>query len=228
LKGDSSDSDSSDSDSDSSSGSSSNSSCDSSDSDSDCKEKGGSGWLPAPIVIPVLLAGQIFQLMIISLIGTGFQLFLWSYILLDRLWDTIVRLFLGQIFFLKPFAWLAIWAFKIPTFPIIIFGWVWTILTELMAFPVSGWMILFGGSGCFLRWGYNCHFPNGKRIKDRGYWQIADLAWLLKNPQEAYTLPPSYNQFSQEMMKVQGQERRASLAAISPLSQAQYLVSDIA
>lgn len=138
--------------------------------DEDCEEEGGSGWLPGPIVYPILLAGQIFQLMIISLIGTGFQLFVWSYMFLDLGWDTLVRMFLGWVPFMKPLAWLAIWAFKLPTFPIIIFGWAWTILTELMAFPVSGWMILFGGSGCFLRWGYNCHFPNGKRLKDRSYW----------------------------------------------------------
>lgn len=166
--------------------------------------------------------------MIISLIGTGFQLFVWTYIIIDRLWDTLVRLFLGQIFFLKPLAWLAIWAFKLPTFPIIIFGWAWTILTELMAFPVSGWMILFGGSGCFLRWGYNCSFPNGQRFKDRGYWQIADLAWLMKTPVAAYKMPPSYNQFSQEMMKYEGEQRRASLASISPFAQSAYLISNIA
>lgn len=147
--------------------------------------------------------------------------------LLDMGWDTLIRLFLGQIFFLKPFAWLAIWAFKLPTFPIIIFGWAWTILTELMAFPISGWMILFGGSGCFLRWGHDCYFPNGKRFKDRGYWQIADLAWLAKNPQSAYKLPPSYNQFSQEMMEQQGKDRRAALAAVSPLAKTQALLTDI-
>jgi len=165
--------------------------------------------------------------MIISLVGLGFQIFLWSYMLLDLLWDTTVRLFLGWIPFMKPLAWLAIWAFKLPTFPIIIFGWVWTILTETMAFPVSGWMILFGGSGCYLRWGYNCHWPNGKRFKDRSYWEIADLAWLIREPGAALGLPPSYSKFSEDMMKSEGQRRRSMVAAASPYGQAKALMTDI-
>jgi len=96
-----------------------------------------------------------------------------------------------------------------------------------MAFPISGWMILFGGSGCFLRWGYNCSFPNGARFKDRSYWQIADLAWLMKNPTSAYKMPPSYSQFSQEMMEHEGKQRRASLAAMSPFAKSLSLVSEI-
>lgn len=147
--------------------------------------------------------------MMISLVGLGFQLFLWTYLSIDWVFDLFVRLFLGQVFFLKPFAWLAIWSFKIPTFPIIIFGWAWTILTELMAFPVSGWMIFFGGSGCFLRWGYDCYWPNGKRFHERSYWEIADLAWLMKNPSQNEFLPPKYSNFDQDFMKLEGQKRRS-------------------
>jgi hypothetical protein len=63
---------------------------------------------------------------------------------------------------------MAIWAFKIPTFPIIILGWFFHILIESMGFLIGGWMLFFGGSGCFLRWGYDCHFS--KRFGDRSYW----------------------------------------------------------
>jgi hypothetical protein len=49
----------------------------------------------------------------------------------------------------------------------------------------------------------------------------------MHNPQAAYKLPPSYSQFSQEMMEYEGSQRRASLAAISPFGQAVYLLSDI-
>lgn len=147
---------------------------------------------------------------------------------LDMGWDTLVRMFLGWIPFMKLFAWIAIWAFKLPTFPVIIFGWAWTILTETMVFPVSGWMIFFGGSGCYLRWGHNCHFPNGKRFKDRSYWEIADLAWLIKNPAAALDLPPSYNNFNQSLMKEQGQRRRKMVADASPMYLAQDLITNIA
>lgn len=62
-----------DSDTDSDSDSDSDTATDSGSDDSDSSSSsGGGGWLPLPIVAPVLLAGQIFQLMIISLIGTGF------------------------------------------------------------------------------------------------------------------------------------------------------------
>jgi len=165
--------------------------------------------------------------MVISLIGTGFQLFLWTYMFIDLIWDIIVRILLGQIGFLRPLAWLAIWAFKLPTMPIVIFGWAWTVLTETVVFPVSGWMILFGGSGCYLRWGYNCYWPNGKRFKYRSYWQIADLAWLLKNPGYALDLPPSYSKFNQEMMAAQGKRRRDMVAAASPMGHAQDLLTNI-
>ena len=152
--------------------------------------------MPIAIVGPVLLAGLVWKMMIISLIGTGFQAFLWVYIVIDRLFDYFVRIFLGQIGFLRPLAWLAIWAFKIPTFPIIAIGWAWTVLINVMAFPIQGWMLFFGGSGCFLRWGYNCGL-GGKRLKNRSYYQIADLAWLLTDPGMALRLPAqNYAEFS--------------------------------
>ena len=128
---------------------------------------------------------------------------------LDLTWDYLVRIFLGSIGFLRLFAWLAIWLFKLPTLPIIVFGWAWTIIMEIMIFPFSGWMIFFGGSGCFLRWGHNCNWPNGKRLKDRSYWEVADLAWLMKSP--------SKNELNAELMKIEGQNRRKALMKASPL-----------
>ena len=156
--------------------------------------------------------------MIISLIGTGFQMALWSYMLLDKIFDLVVRIFLGQIGFLKPLAWLAIWAFKIPTLPIIFLGWSWTVLLELMAMPVSGWMIIFGGSGCFLRWGHDC-WLGGKRFGDRSYYEIADLRWLMTDPTYALTFP-SYTEFSVETMKAENEARRAAVYEVSPVGQA--------
>ena len=176
--------------------------------------------------------------MIITLIGTGFQIFLWAYMFLDKGWDTLVRMFLGHGF-LKFFAYLAIWGFKLPTMPIIIFGWAWTVLISSMAFPISGWMILFKGSGCFLRWGHNCHFPDGKRFKDRSYWEIADLAWLMKFPTDSLRLPPSYSEFSKvynhdldglqkmELFKLEGKKRRQEVMEQSPFMLTKELLSDI-
>ena len=143
-------------------------------------------------------------------------MFIWSYNIIDRIFDLIVRILLGQIGFLRPFAWLAIWAFKLPTFPIIILGWAMTIITETMAFPLGGWMIIFGGSGCYLRWGYHCHWPNGKRIKDRSYWQIADLAWLAKSPSSYKDLPTDYDSLN-SLLKAEGEARRRVINHASPI-----------
>ena len=88
------------------------------------------------------------------------------YIIADWTFDWFVRMFLGTV--CKPCAWLAIWSFKLPTFPIILFGWFFRIMIETMGFMVDGWMLFFGGSGCYLRWGHDCWFA--KRFKDRSYW----------------------------------------------------------
>ena len=88
------------------------------------------------------------------------------YILVDYGFDLFVRLFLGTV--CKPCAWLAIWSFKLPTFPIILFGWFFRIMIETMGLMVDGWMLFFGGSGCYLRWGHDCWFA--RRFKDRSYW----------------------------------------------------------
>ena len=47
---------------------------------------------------------------------------------------------------------------------------------------VDGWMLLFGGSGCFMRWGYDCWVP---RLMDRKYWQVGQLAfWQRENTEQ--------------------------------------------
>merc|ERR1712183_102788 len=177
------------------------------------------------------------ELMVISLVGTAWQFIVWAYIALDIAFDTVVRLFIGTI--CKPCAWLAIWAFKLPTFPLVIFGWAFRIMIESMGFLVDGWMLFFGGSGCYLRWGHNCWFA--KRLKDRSYWQIADLTVWMRNPSDFFVPNPelsfteSMNQFftvpeikdmDLPMQKLIGSERRAQLANACPISNAASSVQD--
>ena len=45
---------------------------------------------------------------------------------------------------------------------------------------VDGWMLIFGGSGCFLRWGYDCRFA--KRLTNRSYWEIMSLPIWMRDP----------------------------------------------
>ena len=192
-------------------------------------EKGG--MLPGTIVFPFQVAESIWELMVISLVGTAWQALIWGYIALDWAVDSAIRLALGTI--CKPCAWLAIWAFKLPTFPFIILGWFFRIMIESMGLMVGGWMLFFGGSGCYLRWGHNCWFV--KRFKYRSYWQIADLTIWMRNPSSTFVPYPeqsfmeSMNQFftvpeiqdmSIPMQKTQGSLRRTMLANACPINKA--------
>lgn len=112
--------------------------------------------LPAGIVIPVMISALVWKLAIISLIGTGLQLFLWFYMGLDFIWDLMGRFLIGS--WCEFCAYIFIWIFKLITMPILLLGAFWHIFLELMALPISGWMIFFGGSGCIFRWGKDCWF----------------------------------------------------------------------
>jgi len=134
-----------------------------------------------------MVAASVWKFMFITLVAIMPQVIVWGYIVVDFMWDTFVRLFIGSI--CKPCAWLFIWAFKLPTFPFIIFGWMLRLMTETIGAMVSGWMLFFGGSGCYLRWGYDCWFT--KRFHERRYWEIADLPiWFRANPADYFVANP--------------------------------------
>jgi hypothetical protein len=151
------------------------------------------------------------------------------YILIDYAFDTFVRLFLGTI--CKPCAFLAIWAFKLPTMPIIIFGWFFRIMIESMGLLISGWMLPFGGSGCYLRWGHDCWFA--KDFSDRSYYEIADLTIFMRNPTDffvknpnasigdsvnAFFNVPKFNDFNTEVSKRIGVQRRQQMMDSCPIN----------
>lgn len=192
----------------------------------------GTGWLPAAIVFPVMVGAAVWKGMVISLIGIAWQFIIWAYILLDFVYDSVVRLFIGSI--CAPCAWLFIWAFKLPTFPLVIFGWFFRIMTESMGALVSGWMLFFGGSGCYLRWGYDCWFAT--RFHEKSYWEIADLpVWMrrLANPDTLFVKDaemtfseslheffsiPMIGDFSTEAARIIGENRRDQLAESCPIN----------
>jgi len=193
------------------------------------EEESGGGLLPAAIVFPMMVASSIWKLGVISLVGTAWELIIVTYIIIDFIMDLFIRLFLGT--FCKPCAWLAIWTFKLPTFPIIIFGWAFRIMIETMGLMVDGWMLFFGGSGCYLRWGHDCWFA--KRFKDRSYYQIADLTIWMRNPTNffvqdatasfsdnfhAFFAVPKYADFNTELSKKIGDARRQSMMDSCPIN----------
>jgi len=193
------------------------------------EEEDEGGLLPAAIVFPVQLAAVAWKLAIISLIGQPIQLLIWLYILIDWVVDLAVRITLG--WFCAPCAWLVIWAFKLPTFPIIFLGWFFRILVESMGLLVDGWMLFFGGSGCYLRWGHDCWFA--KRFKDRRYYEIADLVIFLRNPSDFFVKDPTLSfsdtvhqffnvprveDFHTDFAKLIGEKRRNQLADTCPIN----------
>merc|ERR1712127_236954 len=193
------------------------------------EEESSGGMLPIGIVFPVMVAASVWKAMVISLVGIAWQFIIWAYILIDKVYDTTVRLFIGTI--CKPCAWLAIWAFKLPTMPIVLFGYGFRIMIESMGALVSGWMLFFGGSGCYLRWGHNCWFA--KRFKNRSYWEIADLTIWMRSPADFFVKSPELSfsdsihqffavprieDFDTEVARLMGEERRQRYADSCPIN----------
>ena len=82
------------------------------------------------------------------------------------------------------------YTFKVVTFPLLLIGWAFRILLGLVGFTVDGWMLFFGGSGCFLRWGYDCGV---KKLSERKYYEIGTLPFWMRDPS---TLLPNIPQGS--------------------------------
>jgi len=179
------------------------------------------GMLPGIVVFVVLIAALVWKLMIVSLIGTGLQVFLWVYVAADFINDLIARFLLGS--FCTYCAYLYLFLFKVATSPIILLGAFWTTFLELMALPISGWMIFFGGSGCIFSYGHDCWF--NEPFSEKNYWEVADVPILMKDkPQDKgvlTTFKKNYstylNQFflkpveevSHELMRQEGVMRRS-------------------
>jgi len=179
------------------------------------------------VVFVVLVVALVWKIMIISLIGTGLQIFIWAYILVDYINDLIARFLLASWCLYCAYIYLIL--FKLVTSPILLLGAFWHIFLELMALPISGWMIFFGGSGCIFRWGKDCWFTS--TLDEKEYWEIADLPLLIKKPEDkSYTtlmkqlvLRP-IEEVSTELMRQEGIMRRGMILETCPWVQGATLV----
>jgi hypothetical protein len=108
---------------------------------------------------------SVWKALALTLVGFPVQILLWVFTLADIAWSNTFRILLGT--WCKPCAWVFVWLFKVTTFPLLILGWSFRILLGVVGFAVDGWMLFFGGSGCFLRWGYDCHV---KKFNERSYY----------------------------------------------------------
>lgn len=120
------------------------------------EEEESGGMLPKSIVVIFQTLSIIWELMNMSLIALAWQLIIWAYVAFDFVTDQVIRLLIGSI--CAPCAWVFIWLLKIPTLPLVLLGYFFRIYFEIMGLMVDGWMLFFGGSGCFLRFGHDCWF----------------------------------------------------------------------
>ena len=106
---------------------------------------------------------------------TPWWLLLTGIAFVDWVVDWALLLTLGLV--CRSCAGFFIWVINIAHLPFTIWGWAMTIMLEVFAFPIDGWMLLFGGSGCFFRWGKHCWFRKLNNKGDvRSYWNIPVLS----------------------------------------------------
>ena len=135
------------------------------------------GLLPPAIVFIVQILSSVWKGLALTLVGFPFQILIWSFTVLDIAWSNFFRIVLGT--WCKPCAWVLVWLFKVATFPLLVLGWSFRIFLAVVGFAVDGWMLFFGGSGCFLRWGYDC---NVLKYHERSYYQMGTLPFWLRDP----------------------------------------------
>ena len=142
-------------------------------------EEGGGGMLPDFVVWTFQILGLVWELLFVVLYGSIPQTIFTGWFFVDLVIDSLVRLLLGS--WCKPCAWVVIWVVNVPGIIFWFFGGLWRIVVQTWGLPVDGWMLLFEGSGCYLRFGHDCRYV--KRFKNRSYWEIFDVpVWIREIP----------------------------------------------
>lgn len=148
------------------------------------------GLIPYWLVVCVQVVSGTIRVLVGGLIGIPFNLLILVFTAFDYFWSQIlVRYAIGT--FCEPCAWIFIWIWKLPTFPILLLGWIVRFSNSFIQFMVDGWMLFFGGSGCFLRWGYDCQHVI--RFKDRHYYQIGQLNFWMRDLTFSLSSSPKYS-----------------------------------
>lgn len=75
-----------------------------------------------------------------------------------------------------PCAGVFIWLINIVMLPFTLMGWMHRFLLETFALVIDGWLLLLGGSGCYLRWGKDCWM--NERFMDRSLRTFLDIPWF--------------------------------------------------
>ena len=102
--------------------------------------------------------------------------FVLLFMIADWILDWVILFTIGLVS--KKLAYFLIWIVNMVSLPVWLLGGLMRLVTELVTLPIDGWLLLFG-NGCFLRWGGNCQFAEGRNGRTK--W---DLPFYLINPLE--------------------------------------------
>ena len=169
-------------------------------------EEEKSGMLPEFVVWTFQIIGFIWEFFWILLYGAIPQALFLAWWIADFAIDLVVRFFIGS--WCKPCAWVFIWIVNVPGIVFWFVGGIWRLGVQTWGLPIDGWMILFQGSGCFLRWGHDCRMS--KRWRERQYWQLFDVPLWFREI-------PAPKDFTMDHFKVLSQARRQSTLQQCPI-----------
>ena len=187
--------------------------------------------IPLYVVIPVQILAVIWKSLVILIVSLPWWLILATIAWIDWVVDWIFLFTFGL--FCVPCAGVFIWIINILLLPFTIWGWIFRILLDTFGLFVDGWMLPFGGSGCYIIWGHQCWFegPSDLRkvldiplfntlpIPGSGVDNIADTFMRL-------ITPPTLNKAS-DILHVRRQNRKNLLAAIPILGELTVLIDQV-
>jgi hypothetical protein len=119
----------------------------------------------------VELVSFIWELHIIAIVSLPWWGLLATVALVDWLLDLVWMGLFG--WWCLPCAGLFIWIFNIALLPFHLFAWLQRFRLETYGLLVDGWMLIIGGSGCYLRFGKHCLFDRTlSNRKLRTFWDM--------------------------------------------------------
>lgn len=179
----------------------------------DEEEEETGGWLPAYVVYPVLFASWLWEMQLVFMVTLPWWFGLFVFALFDYVLDFVFWLLFG--WYCSFCAGLFIWIVNLIHLPFTLLGWIQRIFLETFSFFIDGWMLFFGGSGCYLFIGYDCLLPSSSM-----YW-ILDIPWftsdvdgkfpgtsLLATMTEHVTTIPEVNSF-EEFWQIRSEHRKS-------------------
>ena len=153
------------------------------------------GWLPAFIVVPVQIAAWAWEMLGVAVMWTPGYLALFSVALIDWLLDAVFLILFG--WWCLPCAGIFIWIINLAMLPFMILGWIQRFWLETFGFIVDGWMLLFGFSGCYLRFGKHCYL--NPKMRDRPMRKMMDIPWF--STEHAFGATPGMS-FSEQLVNL--------------------------